>query len=199
MILPVVPYGDPVLRRETEEIEESYPDLKKLISDMWETMYASNGVGLAAPQIGKSIRIFVIDASSFADDKDEDGNPIEIEEKAKSCVGFKKVFINPIIEEETGDSWVFREGCLSIPNIREDVKRKEKILVTYFDENFDFHEEEFEGYAARVIQHEYDHIEGVLFTDLINPLRRRLLKKKLNDISKGKVDAPYRMRFPIKK
>ena len=192
MILPIVAYGDPVLRKEAEEIEEGFEGLDELIENMFETMYGADGVGLAAPQIGKSIRIFVVDAASFAE-PDEDGN---VDEKAKGLENFKKVFINPIIEEETGDSWGFNEGCLSIPGIREEVSRQEKVVMTYFDENWEFHEEEFDGYAARILQHEYDHLEGVLFTDKVGPLRRRLLKRKLTDISKGKADAHYRMRFP---
>lgn len=196
MILPIVAYGDPVLKKEGEEIDENYKGLKELIDNMFETMYEANGVGLAAPQIGKSIRLFIVDASPFAEDDEEDGGP---DEKAKGLENFKKVFINPIIEEETGDNWGFKEGCLSIPNIREEVHRKEKILITYFDENWDFHEEEYDGYAARVIQHEYDHVDGVLFTDKLSPLKKRLLKKKLTNISKGDVDVDYRMRFPGKK
>lgn len=196
MILPIVAYGDPVLKKEAEEIDENYEGLKELIDNMFETMYEANGVGLAAPQIGKSIRLFVIDASPFAEDEEEEGEP---DEKAKGLEDFKKVFINPIIEEETGNEWGFKEGCLSIPNIREEVQRKEKIVITYFDENWDFHEEEYEGYAARVIQHEYDHVDGVLFTDRLSPLKKRLLKKKLTNISKGDVDVDYRMRFPAVK
>lgn len=195
MILPIVAYGDPVLKREAEEIDENYEGLKELIANMFETMYDANGVGLAAPQIGKSIRLFIVDASPFAEvEEGEEEDPL-----AKGCEGFKKVFINPIIEEETGEEWPFNEGCLSIPKIREEVFRKEKILVTYFDENFKFHEEEFEGYAARVIQHEYDHVEGILFTDHLSPLKKRLLKKKLTNISKGEISVDYRMRFPAAK
>lgn len=192
MILPIVAYGDPVLKREAEEIDKDYPELNKLIENMFETMYAAHGVGLAAPQIGKSIRIFIVDASPFADDEDED-------EKAKGLDGFKKVFINPIIEEESGEEWAFQEGCLSIPQIREDVYRKEKIVITYFDENWEFHEEEYDGYAARVIQHEYDHVDGVLFTDHLAPLKKRMITKKLNKISKGEVNIDYRMKFPLQK
>lgn len=195
MILPIVAYGDPVLKKEGEEIDENYEGLKELIDNMFETMYEANGVGLAAPQIGKSIRLFVIDASPFAEDDEGD----EPDEKAQGLEDFKKVFINPIIEEESGEEWGFREGCLSIPNIREDVQRKEKILITYFDENFEFHEEEYDGYAARVIQHEYDHVDGILFTDHLSPLKKRLLKKKLSNISKGDIDVDYRMRFPATK
>lgn len=196
MILPVVAYGDPVLKKEAEEIDKDHEGLATLIEDMWETMYNAHGVGLAAPQIGKSIRLFVIDASPFA--KDENGEP-DTDPKAKGLAGFKKVFINPIIEEEEGEEWAFAEGCLSIPKIREDVYRKEKILITYFDENWNFHEEEYEGYAARIIQHEYDHIEGILFTDYLAPLKKRMLTKKLTNISKGEVEVDYRMKFPLKK
>ncbi|MGB0934226.1 MAG: peptide deformylase [Lishizhenia sp.] len=196
MILPVVAYGDPVLKKEAEEIDENYEGLSKLIEDMWETMYNAHGVGLAAPQIGKSIRMFVIDASPFAED--ENGEP-DTDPKAKGLAGFKKVFINPIIEEESGEEWAFAEGCLSIPKIREDVYRKEKIVITYFDENWKFHEEEYDGYAARIIQHEYDHIEGVLFTDYLAPLKKRMITKKLSNISKGDVEVDYRMKFPLKK
>jgi peptide deformylase len=195
MILPIVAYGDPVLKKEGQEIEKDYEGLQKLIDDMFETMYHASGVGLAAPQIGKSIRLFIVDASPFAEEEDEE-NP---DPKAKGLEGFKKVFINPIIEEESGEKWAFQEGCLSIPTIREDVYRKEKILITYFDENFDLHEETYEGYAARVIQHEYDHVDGVLFTDHLSPLKKRMLNKKLNNISKGDVDINYRMKFPVKK
>lgn len=192
MILPIVAYGDPVLKKEGQEIDKDYPELDKLIANMFETMYAAHGVGLAAPQIGKSIRLFVVDASPFAEDADED-------DRAKGLEGFKKVFINPIIEEESGEEWAFQEGCLSIPKIREDVYRKENIVITYFDENWEFHEETYSGYAARVIQHEYDHVDGVLFTDHLSPLKKRMITKKLNNISKGEVDIDYRMKFPLQK
>ena len=195
MVLPVVAYGDPVLKKEAEEIDENYEGLKELIDNMFETMYQASGVGLAAPQIGRSIRLFIVDASPFADDLDEE-NP---DPKAEGLADFKKVFINPIIEEENGEEWAFQEGCLSIPTIREDVYRKEKITISYYDENFDFHEETLEGYAARVVQHEYDHVEGILFTDHLSPLKKRLLTKKLNNISKGDIDVAYRMKFPVKK
>ncbi len=192
MILPIIAYGTPVLKKEAEEIEENYADLKEFISDMFETMYEANGVGLAAPQIGKSIRIFVIDASPFAEvEEGEEPDPM-----AEGLVGFKKVFINPIIEEESGEEWPFAEGCLSIPKIREEVMRKPNIKISYYDENWNYFEEEYDGYAARIIQHEYDHIEGVLFTDYLSPLKKRILKKKLLSIAKGDVDVPYRMKFP---
>lgn len=191
MILPIMAYGLSVLRKECQEIEEN-SDVKDLIDNMYETMYASSGVGLAGPQIGQSLRIFIVDASPFA--ISEEGE--EPNENLKALEGFKKVFINPLIEEETGKKWSFSEGCLSIPGIREDVDRKAIIKISYFDENWKFHEQSFTGIAARIIQHEYDHIEGVLFTDHLKPLKRRLLKRKLEDISKGKVDVDYKMKFP---
>ena len=183
MILPIVAYGDPVLKKVAEEIDSDYPGLEKLIADMFETMYSSKGVGLAAPQINKSIRLFIIDASPFADEYPE-------------LEGWKKTFINPRILEEEGQEWDFNEGCLSIPGIREDVERKPELILEYEDENFELHEEKFDGIIARVIQHEYDHLEGILFTDHLSPLKKRLLKGKLNDISKGIVDVNYKMKFP---
>jgi len=188
MILPIVAYGTPVLREETEEIEKDYPDLDILIQDMFETMYASKGVGLAAPQIGRAIRLFIVDASGFNED---DEHP--------ELADFKRVYINPIIVEETGKEWKFEEGCLSIPGIREDVSRKSVVTIEYYNENFELVEETVDGIAARVVQHEYDHIEATLFTDLINPLRKRLIKGKLNDIAKGNVKVNYRMKFPLVK
>ena len=191
MILPIVAYGDPVLKKEAEELAENEPNLKTLIADMFETMYKAKGVGLAAPQIGKSIRLFIIDGSPFANEEGE-----EIDPKAIGIENFKKVFINPIIEEESGEKWAFQEGCLSIPKIRENVIRHEKLLISYFDENWKFHEENYDGYAARIIQHEYDHIEGVLFTDHLAPLKRKMLTKRLQNISSGKIEIDYKMRFP---
>lgn len=188
MILPIVPYGDLILKRKADEIDPSYEGLSELIENMFETMYGANGVGLAAPQVGKSIRLFIVDGAPFAED----------EEDAEDLKDFKRVFINPEIIEETGEKWGFIEGCLSIPNIREEVIREPEILIRYQDENFEEHEERFEGYRARIIQHEYDHIEGILFTDRISPLRRRMLRGKLNDITKGKADVDYRMRLPVK-
>lgn len=188
MIYPIIAYGDPVLKKEAEEIDQNFEGLDEIIANMFETMYSANGVGLAAPQIGKSIRLFIVDASPFAEDEDD--------ERAKGLDGFKKIFINPIIEEETGDEWAFEEGCLSIPKIREDVFRKEKIRITYYDENWNLKDEEYDGYAARVIQHEYDHVDGVLFTDHLSALKKRMLKKKLTNISKGEVEIGYRMKFP---
>ncbi|MBN9294393.1 MAG: peptide deformylase [Flavobacteriia bacterium] len=195
MILPIVAYGDPVLKRKADEIDSSYPDLQLLIDNMFETMYQAAGVGLAAPQIGKSIRLFVVDGSPFAEkEEDEEDDPL-----AEGIDGFKKVFINPVIMEETGEEWAFNEGCLSIPKIREDVYRKAKIRIQYFDENWQKHEEIFEGYKARIIQHEYDHIEGILFTDKLSPIRRKLISKKLANISKGIVSVDYKMKFPVAK
>jgi peptide deformylase len=195
MILPIVAYGAPVLKKEGEEIEEDYEGLKDLIDNMFQTMYEANGVGLAAPQIDRSIRLFIVDASPFAEvEEGEEPDPM-----AAGLEDFKKVFINPIIEEEEGEEWAFNEGCLSIPTIREEVMRKPKIKISYFDEKWEFHEEEFEGYAARIIQHEYDHVDGILFTDHLSPLKKRLLKKKLTNISKGDVEVKYKMKFPNQK
>ena len=185
MVMPIVAYGDPVLKKMAEEIDESYKDLKGFIEDMYETMYDASGVGLAAPQVGRSIRLFIIDGEKYSDEDE-------------SLANFKKVFINPIILEEAGKEWIFNEGCLSIPGIREDVKRKPDIVLEYYDENFVLIEEEFNGVAARIIQHEYDHVDGVLFTDRINPLRRRLLKGKLHNIAKGNIEVDYKMKFPLK-
>jgi peptide deformylase len=195
MILPIVAYGDPILKKECEEIDEHYRDLKQLISDMFETMYKAKGVGLAAPQIGKNIRLFIVDGSPFAEDEAEDG---EEDPRAEGIADFKKVFINPIIEEEEGKEWPFQEGCLSIPAIRENVSRKPNITVSYYDENWNLKEESYSGYAARIFQHEYDHIEGVLFTDYLGPLKRKMLQKKLNNIANGDIDIDYKMRFPKK-
>ncbi len=193
MILPIRAYGDPVLKKMTRDIEPGHPGLEKLIADMFETMYEASGVGLAAPQIGQSIRLFIVDASPFAED--ENGKPTE----DAHLKDFKRVFINPYIVEEEGEEWPFEEGCLSIPNIRETVMRQPRIVVQYQDEKFVEHEEEFEGFAARVIQHEHDHLDGILFLDHLNPLRRRLLNGKLRDISMGKTDAKYKMRFTAPK
>ena len=195
MILPIVAYGDPVLKRMADEIDEDYDGLKELIDNMFETMYNAQGVGLAAPQIGKSIRLFIVDGSPFAEQ--EEGQ--EPDPKAVGMEDFKQVFINPIIEEEEGESWGFHEGCLSIPKIREEVQRKSKVRITYYDRDWNFKDETYEGYAARIIQHEYDHVEGILFTDKISPLKRKLLNKKLSNITKGIVDVDYKMKFPNKK
>ncbi|MCG2431268.1 peptide deformylase [Aequorivita xiaoshiensis] len=190
MILPIVAYGDPVLRKETEEITKDYPNLKEVIENMFETMYEARGIGLAAPQVNLPIRLFIVDATPFEDDEDL------TEEEQKYVSTFKKVFINARILEESGDEWAFNEGCLSIPDVREDVFRQPEIVMEYYDENFKKHKESFKGMVARIIQHEYDHIEGILFTDKLSPLKRRLIKSKLTNISKGKINIDYRMKFP---
>ncbi len=189
MTLPIVAYGDPILKKKAEEIDKDYPKLNKLIKDMFKTMYKASGVGLAAPQIGKSIRLFIVDANPFSEG--EDGDP--------SCKDFVRVFINPIIFEESGELWGMDEGCLSIPGVREEVIRQPNLKIEYYDENWDLYEEELTGFPARVVQHEYDHIEGILFTDKINPKRKVLIQSKLSDITKGEVNANYKMRFPKKK
>lgn len=192
MTLPIVAYGDPVLKKKAEAIDKNYPDLQGLIDTMFETMYEASGVGLAAPQIGESIRLFVIDGSPFAEtDEDEEEDPL-----AEGMDGFRKVFINAQIIEEKGEEWAFNEGCLSIPKVREDVYRKPKIRIQYYDENWEKHDDTFEGYKARIIQHEYDHIEGILFTDKLSAIRKKLITKKLANISKGIVSVDYRMKFP---
>jgi peptide deformylase len=204
MILPIVAYGDPVLRKKTEEIEENHPGLKELIEDMYETMYHAPGVGIAAPQIGQSIRLFVIDSEQiFAEDEEEEAAENERKKRNKKAkerepeeTGIKTAFINPIMIKEFGKPWAYEEGCLSIPGIREDVERKDSIVIEYYDENWDLHETEFTGLTARIIQHEYDHIEGILFTDRLKPLKKRLLKNKLERVSKGDVDVAYKMIFP---
>ena len=188
MILPIVGYGDPILKKKAQIVEKNYPDLKSLISDMFETMYNASGVGLAAPQIGKSIRLFIIDTSAF-DNKDFE------ETSGFKTATLKKVFINPEIINESGEAKPFEEGCLSIPNVREIINRKSKIKLSYFDENFVNHQESFNGIIARVIQHEYDHIEGVLFTDKVSPFKKKLIKGKLNNILTGKVSVDYSMNF----
>lgn len=193
MILPILAYGDTVLRKKGESITKSYPELDILIENMYETMYAASGIGLAAPQIGLPIRLFLVDATPFAED--EDLSP----EEQEQFKDFKHAFINAQIIEEGGDEWVFNEGCLSIPDIREDVFRKPIIKMQYQDENFETHIKTFDGIIARIIQHEYDHIEGVLFTDKLSPLKKRLIKGKLANISKGKINVDYRMRFPDQK
>ena len=193
MILSIVAYGDPVLKKMAQEIDQDYPELSTLIANMYETMYNAYGVGLAAPQIGLSIRLFIIDASPFAEDTEL------TEEEQLFLSNFKKTFINPKILKEEGDEWVFNEGCLSIPDIREDVFRKPKVTLQYFDENFQEKTEVFEGLAARVIQHEYDHIEGILFTDRLSMLKKRLIKGRLQNISTGKIKVDYRMKFPKQK
>ncbi|MBP6458697.1 MAG: peptide deformylase [Crocinitomicaceae bacterium] len=196
MILPVVAYGDPVLKKEAIDIDVNFPALTELISNMFDTMYNAQGVGLAAPQIGQSIRLFIVDGSPFLDEEEDEKDP-----RAEGLEDFKKVFINPVIHDEKGEEWGFNEGCLSIPKIREEVYRKPEICISYYDENWVFHKEViFKGYAARIIQHEYDHIQGVLFTDHLSMLKRKLLNKKLTNISKGLIVVDYRMKFPaIKK
>lgn len=186
MILPVTAYGSAVLKKVAEDIDKDYEGLNQLIADMFETMYAAEGVGLAAPQVNKSIRLFVVDAAPFAD-------------KMPELKDFKKVFINPYIVEFSGKEELIDEGCLSIPNIRELVPRKTDIRIEYYDENWMFHEEQYSGTAARIVQHEYDHIEGVLFVERISGLRKTLLRRKLNDITKGDVDVEYKMSFPAQK
>jgi len=196
MILPILAYGDPILKKEGVEIDKDYPNLKQLIADMFETMNNAHGVGLAAPQIGLGIRLFIIDTTPFTErGEEEDEDPLPVEEM-KQLAGLKKVFINPIILEESGDTWPFNEGCLSIPGINEDVNRQRDLVIEYYDENFELKEETYTGKAARVIQHEYDHIEGILFIDRLNPLRKQFLKKRLNEISRGKTNAKYKMKFP---
>lgn len=187
MKLPIIAYGDPVLRKKATDISRKYPNLDTLIADMFETMYGAHGVGLAAPQIGLSIRLFMIDATSFADDEPE-------------LKDFKKVFINAEVLEERGEKWNFNEGCLSIPEIREDISRLDTITISYYDENWIRLQETYTGLAARVIQHEYDHIEGKLFVDKLSPLRKAMLKNRLSSISKGAIKVDYKMKFPaIKK
>ncbi|HXR84821.1 MAG TPA: peptide deformylase [Hanamia sp.] len=190
MVLPIVAYGNPVLRKVGIEITPDYPGLQKLIEDMWDTMYNSKGVGLAAPQINKEIRLFVMDSIQILENLEEDEkNDYPGDE------GYKGVFINARIKELDGDEWPYNEGCLSIPKIREDILRKETVTIHFFDENFIEHTKTFTGITARVILHEYDHIDGKLFIDYLKPLKKNLLKRKLNDISKGKVSVDYRMLF----
>ncbi len=186
MVYPVVVYGHPVLRKVAGEIPEGVKGLGDFVRNMFETMYDSDGVGLAAPQVGQSVRLFVVDASPF-------------EEDDPSLAGFKKVFINPEILDRSGERVPFNEGCLSIPNIREDVIREERIVIRYQDESFRWHEEEYEGISARIVQHEFDHLEGILFTDLLPPLKRKLLASRLRAISKGRFKASYRTLLPGQK
>ncbi len=186
MILPIVAYGHPNLRKIAEDITADYPGLKTLVADMFATMYGSNGVGLAAPQVNKSIRLFVVDANIYADDYPEAKN-------------FKQVFINAQILELSGAIWTFNEGCLSVPEIREDIERETFVRIRFQDENFVEHEETYGGIVSRIIQHEYDHLEGVLFVDKVSSLRKVLLKRRLTDISKGNIKASYKMIFPLQK
>lgn len=193
MILSIVGYGDPVLREVAQDITKEHPELDQLISNMFDTMYSASGVGLAAPQVGLPIRLFVIDAAPFAEM--EDNTPEEI----AFLKDFKKTFINAKILKEEGEEWSFNEGCLSIPDVHEPVKRKEKITIEYYDENFVKHTDVFDGLAARVIQHEYDHIEGILFTDKLSSLKKKLISKKLSNIMDGKIFTDYKMKFSKKK
>ncbi|MFY9153329.1 MAG: peptide deformylase [Prolixibacteraceae bacterium] len=183
MIYPVTVFGDPVLRKKAEPVTSEFPDLKGFIQNMFDTMYNSDGVGLAAPQVGQAIRIFVLDTIENEDDE---------------LTGIKKAFVNPVIIEKSGDEWIMNEGCLSLPEIREDVLRPETIRIKYLDEDFIEHEETFHGFTSRVIQHEYDHLEGIMFVDYLNPLKKRILKSKLTAISKGKVIPKYRIKVPGK-
>lgn len=185
MVYPIVVYGDPVLRKRAEEIPHNGFDVAALAADMYETMYAAHGIGLAAPQIGKSVRMFIVDGTSLEDEP--------------NLNDFKKIFINPVMIEEFDKLWEFEEGCLSIPNIREKISRTAKIKIRYFDEHWMLHEEELDGMKARIVQHEYDHLEGKLFLDYLSPLRKRMLKGKLTNISKGDVDTEYRIIAPVKK
>ena len=184
MIYPIVMYGDPVLRQRAKNIEPG-TDIKQLVEDMYETLDAANGIGLAAPQIGKSLRLFIVDGTSL--------------EEEPGMGDFRKVFVNAEMIEEAGTPWEFEEGCLSIPNIRERISRKEQLRIRYYDEAWNVFEETFDGMKARIIQHEYDHIEGKMFVDYLTPLKKRLLKGKLSDISKGKVDTEYRITAPLRK
>lgn len=186
MVYPIVVYGHAVLRKVAEDIDREYPGLDQIIADLFETLYRSEGLGLAAPQIGKSIRIFVIDCAPIAEDEPE-------------LAGFKKVFINAHVVERSGELQLMTEGCLSIPNLREEVNRESHIHITYYDENWKFHDEVFDGFVARIIQHEYDHLDGILFTDKVSPLRRRLIKGKLMAIGKGKFEADYKTILPGQK
>jgi peptide deformylase len=191
MILPIVAYGTPILRAVSKDITPDYPNLAKLIEDMWETMYSSNGVGLAAPQINRDIRLFVVDSSQIFTNLDEDEK-----DKYPDGPGIKQVFINAHITAMNGEEWAYNEGCLSIPKIREDVVRSEEVELEWVDEHFEPHAATFNGITARVILHEYDHIEGKLFIDYLKPLKRKLLKSKLDDITRGKINVDYKMSFP---
>jgi peptide deformylase len=186
MILPISAYGAPVLRKVAAVIEPSYPGLQELVQNMFDTMYKAEGVGLAAPQVGLSVRLFVVDGSA-------------LKENDPTLESFRKVFINPVITNQSGQLWMWNEGCLSVPGIREDISRHSKIRIKYSDENFEKYDEAFDGLKARIIQHEYDHLEGVLFPDRLNPFKKRILKGKLLDITRGKIDTSYKMNFPAKK
>lgn len=186
MVYPIVVYGDPILRKRATDIPKDFPDLAAFIQDMFDTMYAAHGIGLAAPQIGKGVRLFVVDGTTLEDEEED-------------MTGFKKIFINPQLLDETGNTWAFEEGCLSIPNIRENVSRPETVRIRYQDETWTTREEEYSGIKARIIQHEYDHLDGKLFIDYLTPLKKRMLKGKLTDISKGEVDTEYRILAPLRK
>jgi len=188
MIYPILSYGNPLLKKSTKDIDEKYNDLDTIIDNMWKTMYNAKGVGLAAPQIGLSISLFVVDGTPFVEDEN-------INEFDKTQLkNLKKVIINPILNE-FGENWIFNEGCLSIPNIREDVSRKNSVNIKYYDQKFNFHEEVYSGLAARIIQHEYDHLKGILFIDKLSQLKRQMIKGRLNKISKGKIETDYLMKF----
>lgn len=191
MILPVVAYGSPILRKICEDVMPGYPELDNLISNMWNTLYNSNGVGLAAPQINRPIRLFIVDTLQIVEDFNDDDK-----RKYPNEMPIKQVFINARKIEDSGNLWAYNEGCLSIPKVREDIQRTSHVRLSYLDENFLPHEDIFHGIAGRVIQHEYDHIEGKLFIDYLSQLKRRLIKKKLDDISSGKIKTDYRMLFP---
>ncbi len=186
MVYPIIMYGDPVLRKRAKEIEKGSMDIKAFVQDMYETMYAAHGIGLAAPQIGKSIRVFVVDGTT-------------LNEEEEDMTGFKKAFINPVMVDEDGEEWEFEEGCLSIPNIRENVSRPENVRIRYVDEDWNIKEETYDGIKARIIQHEYDHLEGKMFIDYLSSLKKRMLKGKLTDISKGDVETEYRILAPLRK
>lgn len=191
MILPIIAYGAPILRKVAQDIDENYPELDKLIADMWETLYASNGVGLAAPQVNRDIRLFVVDSEVvFTNMEEDEENPYP------DAPGIKRAFINAQIIDFDGEPWSYNEGCLSIPKINEDVSRPESVTIEYLDESFQLHTETFNGITARIIQHEYDHIEGKLFIDYLKPLKKKLLQRKLSDITKGKIQVGYKMQFP---
>lgn len=190
MVLPIVAYGNPVLRKVGAEISREYPGLQKLIEDMWETMYNSKGVGLAAPQVNKELRLFIMDSLQIIENLD-----VDEKDEFPGDDGYKGVFINAHIDEADGEEWLYNEGCLSIPKIREDIMRKQTVTLNFFDENFVEHTKTFSGVTARVILHEYDHTEGKLFIDYLKPLKKSLLKRKLNDISKGKISVDYKMAF----
>jgi len=189
MILPVVGYGSNILREKCKDIDANYPDLPKLLANMWETLYASNGVGLAAPQINRNIRLFIVDSAQIFEHQEEG------DEVYRDKPGFKKVFINAQILEKKGEEWPYQEGCLSIPGIREDIMRPEEVTIEYMDENFQKHTDTFNGITARIVQHEYDHIDGKLFIDYLKPLKRKLMGRKLDNIMKGNVRVDYKMKF----